>query len=401
MTEAASALAPAKLVAARLWAVHQMPYFAAGLFALTPVESPRLGTLAVDTSWRLYVDPDIVQGWAVEELGAVLVHEVNHLLRDHAGRGRAVGVPDGWSPAWNAAADAEINDDLVDAGLPLPGAPILPETLGCRRHGLAEEYLATARDPSEPNGIDCGSGAGGPARPWDLPAPGTAEGDGSETSGVTPAEVATLRRLVASAVAGHGNVPAGLARWSRQVLEPTFDWRRRLRFLLVSAVRTASGAEDWTSRRPSRRAGTTGGAVLPSLCRPTLEIAVVVDTSASMDDTLLDAAMGEVKGILRAAGTAVTVLACDTEVHASVRATDWRRVTLPGGGGTALGPGLTAAARLRPRPGLVVVLTDGYTSWPSARPPMPVIVALLGPSGAPPAPPAWATAVTVPVRESA
>ena len=58
---------------ARLVAYNQMPYYAAGLFALMPVAAPGLGTFAVDKHWRLYMDPAmLVEGWTAREAGAVL-----------------------------------------------------------------------------------------------------------------------------------------------------------------------------------------------------------------------------------------------------------------------------------------------------------------------------------------
>ena len=56
--------------------------------------------------------------------------------------------------------------------------------------------------------------------------------------------------------------------------------------------------------------------------------------------------------------------------------------------------GLAAAAALRPRPAVVVVLTDGYTPWPQRAPKgMRVVVGLLGEQA--PAAPTWARAVRV------
>jgi hypothetical protein len=59
-----------------------------------------------------------------------------------------------------------------------------------------------------------------------------------------------------------------------------------------------------------------------------------------------------------------------------------------------MGAGIRAAGDLRPRPQVVVVLTDGETPWP-AEPPagMRVVVGLVGPR--PPTPPPWARSVWI------
>ena len=146
--DAVGTLDTVKLSAARLWAAQRFPYFATGLFALFPVTTPGLGTFAVDTRWRLYVDPGVVTRWSVPELGAVLVHELSHLLRDHEQRAHEVGVGDGQDVAWNIAADAEINDDLIAAGLSFPGDPATPAYYGWPEAGLAETYFRLARQPA-------------------------------------------------------------------------------------------------------------------------------------------------------------------------------------------------------------------------------------------------------------
>jgi hypothetical protein len=49
---------------------------------------------------------------------------------------------------------------------------------------------------------------------------------------------------------------------------------------------------------------------------------------------------------------------------------------------------------MRPRPSVVIVLTDGYTPWPAAAPrAATVVVGLLGP--VPPEPPSWARVVRI------
>jgi predicted metal-dependent peptidase len=193
-----------------------------------------------------------------------------------------------------------------------------------------------------------------------------------------------------------GNVPGGLLRWAQEILNPKVNWRNVLAAELRRAVAEVSGAVDYSYRRPSRRAAVAGNVVLPALRRPVPDVAVVCDTSGSMTEDLLAAALAEVEGLLRALGMArqVRVLACDYAAGPARRVSSARQVQLVGGGGTDMGAGIAAAVALRPRPAITVVLTDGYTPWPAAAPKgTRVVIGLLG-AGAPDAP-AWARAVRV------
>jgi predicted metal-dependent peptidase len=402
------------VAAARLWATDRFPYLASGLFGAEVVAAEGSGTVSVDESWRMRADPDLVAGWTAAQLGSVLVHHVCHLLRTHGERAQALGVGPDQAGDWVRAADAEINDDLIPAGLELPGQPVLPSDLGAEDGLLAEQYFAAARTtdrsamlapggttpprPPEPsakkkgdaagNWLDCGSGADGVPRPDDG-APGL------------PAwQAELLRRQVAKDVIAYGKqagtVPGGLLRWAREILSPKVNWRTLLAAELRRAVAEVSGAVDYSYRRPSRRAAVAGNVVLPALRRPVPEVAVVCDTSGSMTEDLLAAALAEVEGLMRALGMArqVRVLACDTAVGPAQRVNSARQVQLVGGGGTNMGTGIAAAAALRPKPAVTVVLTDGYTPWPS-KPPKGtrVVVGLIGPGA--PAAPAWARSVRV------
>jgi predicted metal-dependent peptidase len=105
------------LQAARLRAAHQRSYFAPALFSLVPVETDLIGSMAVDSHWRLYYNDAWVATHTVEENASLLIHEVSHLLRDHEERRKAAGITD--ERRWNTAGDCEINDDLHAEGLPL------------------------------------------------------------------------------------------------------------------------------------------------------------------------------------------------------------------------------------------------------------------------------------------
>ena len=392
------------LAAARVWAASKFPYLATGVFGAQVIAEAGSGTVSVDESWRMHADPELTAGWTAAQLGSVLIHHVCHLLRTHGERAQGAGVRPDEAADWIRAADAEINDDLVPAGLDLPGRPVLPRDLGADDGLLAEQYFDAIRrraaaDPRWGGGgadnqarsgpwLDCGSGADG------IPRPGQGPG------GLPRWQAELLQRQVAQDVMAHaklpGTVPAGLLRWAEEVLTPKVNWRAVLAAELRRAVAEVSGAVDYSYRRPSRRSAVAGPVVLPALRRPVPEVAVVCDTSGSMTEDLLAMVLAEVEGLLRALGLArqVRVLACDAAVAPVQRVSSARQVELIGGGGTDMGAGIGAAAALRPRPAVTVVLTDGYTPWPAVAPKgMRVVVGLLG-DHAPDAPP-WARCVRV------
>ena len=75
-------------------ASYQRAYFAPALFNLIPVKTDLIGSMAVDSRWRLYYNDAWVAAHTVEENAAVLIHEVSHLLREHEARKQAAAVKD-------------------------------------------------------------------------------------------------------------------------------------------------------------------------------------------------------------------------------------------------------------------------------------------------------------------
>lgn len=207
---------PQRLAAARFWAATHFPYLASALFAtrLLPVDRP--GVVAVDEAWRVFIDPELVSQWRANQLGSVLVHHVGHLLRDHAGRARSLGLGREDANRWTMAADAEINDDLTAAELSFPAPPVQPSTLGCEPGRFAEEYFGSIETGRSECDCDCGSGCDRTPKPWDRPA---ARGN------VRPEAANLLRCQVAAEVLRccrglmPGTVPAGLRRRAEELLD--------------------------------------------------------------------------------------------------------------------------------------------------------------------------------------
>jgi predicted metal-dependent peptidase len=412
-----------KLAAARMTACKRFPYFRVGIMRLVFQPAPGLGTLGVSPGWVVLYDPAVVDAWTVGALATVLVHELMHLLRRHTTRQEASKID---PAAYNICADAEVNDDLVEAGLEMPAGsdPVVPGKLGQPTGLSAEEYYRgmvknaqkrpQAGKPGQGGGGGqgqgqgsegenapqgqkqgpvngekvlegrCGGGAGG------EPLPGEAEADAH--MGRKPAEHRRIERMVAEAVRreaskGRGTVPGDIARWADQVLDPPrIPWQQRLARAVRQAVAYRPGAVDYRFSRLSRRQSGIGyGAgrpIIPALVAPFPRVAVVVDTSGSMGAGELVEAIAEIRGILQAVGGAVDLLACDADVHAAGTARSWHDVTrmLKGGGGTDMKPALKALAARRVRPDVVVIMTDGYIGDPGERPPFRVVWCLCGKS---------------------
>ena len=66
----------------------------------------------------------------------------------------------------------------------------------------------------------------------------------------------------------------------------------------------------------------------------------------------------------------------DTAVQSVEKVFDPKKLEIMGGGGTEIDRLIIEAAEIKPRPQLIVIATDGYTSWPSAPVGIPVVACL-------------------------
>lgn len=401
--------------------VGDMPYLSTALYALFPVATTRVSRMTTDTMWRLYVNPDWLTDPArtIPEIGLELAHSVWHLLADHAGRAVDCRVAPATSRHWRVAADATIFQVVQSAGLTPAARPparvaaarmaalgdehtlVSAQALGLPGDRSAEEYFALlsglpspedlegpdwdpawqARQPLDPAGSgdpSCGSGCDGLHRSFELPPDDQVGGLGAQAA-------ESIREVVAIEFREHitsrGTDPGQWGRWISQVLDPVVDWRSVLHAAVRRGLGWAHGHSDYTYTRISRRQASSRDVVLPALRRPIPRVAVVVDTSGSVDDGLLAQALGEIDGVLGALGVAdaqVNVLAVDAAVHTVTEVRKAAAIPLAGGGGTDLTVGITAAQELRPRVDVIIVITDGYTGWPDLPAPVPVVAVLLG-----------------------
>ncbi len=377
---------------ARLRAVRLRPYYATALYRLVPVLTDELPTLAVDRWWRLYYNAEFVQEVSALELATGLIHEIEHLLRGHHQRCEANGFE---AELFNVSGDLEINDGLAEEeGLQLIEGALLPKHFGLRDDLVAEEYYGLLKLlQKELPASGCGSCAHGKRQPGELGPPNADQrGVGTEENDLVRAKVAD--DVVRWNERHPGSVPGEILRWAQAMLNPQVPWQRVLRGAIRAHVAKVAGMTDYTFQRPHRRQSLFPDFVLPAMIDPTPNVAVVVDTSGSMGEQELMLALAEIKGVLRSVGVdqGVTVLAVDCAVHNVKRVFSTRNVNLLGGGGTDMGRGIEAAAKLRPKPDFLVIVTDGFTPWPATAPPGIVPIVVLVADGTSPE---WARTIRV------
>ncbi len=418
---------------ARLRIEKKWPYYAVGLRELRgPIVIPGLaakagGPIAVDKHWRIYVDPEHVGDWTVPQLATALRHELWHCLLSHHARLRAEGL-DRHRVA--IAVDHEVDSILLSEnpspefppiGHPIPGDQVEHAT-GLPIGLLAEEYYdLLPPDPPTPSGgasqpvsgdgepmPSGGSNQDGEEREWEQgvgkPTESSSGSDAPESGGsgkvegVTDAEAELIKRAVAEAVQqyhkGRGSLPGGLKRLL-DTIAPPVDLRILLRRAVQNGVATR-GRVDYSYARPSRRdAGASRGYVSPGSISRKPEVAMVIDTSGSMSAQDLGEAVSEVIGCARAIGGTVKVSSCDASASSWARVASVKDVTLTGGGGTDMRVGIDSALEIKPKPHVVVVVTDGETPWPSEPLKGSALVVILVSSAGRDKPPKWATTIRI------
>ena len=377
-----------RVMAARIVAQARWPYLSTLLFNLKIVESSQLPTLAVDDGWRMYYSPDFVMEQSAEALATMVLHEALHCVNQHGPRFRALSQSRHLHVTWNFAGDVGINHVLDRAQMPwgdfeplrfthLSKFDVNPEMGTEKIFFTIVEYYN--QHPEEVDQFtDCGSIIGGEARDYEI------SRSHSDNPAIKSDQQDVIRDQVAQEILKHayakgiGSIPGELLRWAQELLEPTIDWRKALAGAFRTSLATVLGRRDYVYTRPSRRQSAmrigNHEIILPSMRKPAPPaIAIIVDTSGSIGNDEITLFLSEVDGIVKANGISqgVTIIPCDADIGEIQKLRSRGAITtlkLTGGGGTDMGVGIAAAGKLRPTPKIVIVLTDGFTPWPTSLP---------------------------------
>jgi predicted metal-dependent peptidase len=136
--------------------------------------------------------------------------------------------------------------------------------------------------------------------------------------------------------------------------------------------------------------------MLPSRQDPLPKVAILADTSASMDKRDLEMALGVIDKVLGAHPTSITVYAGDAALGVAQDIFDVKKVKFDqAGGGTDMGRLATEIQELSD-PDVIIICTDGETNWPDQKLKAKTVACITRESDSYPVP-SWMTSVQLEV----
>lgn len=173
-------------------------------------------------------------------------------------------------------------------------------------------------------------------------------------------------------IKSYGNLPADVQRQidlAREALKPKINWKRQIRQFAGTSGRSRV---YHTMKRVSKRYGTRPGIRIIR----NRKLAVVVDTSGSISEDVLNLFFSEISHIHKS-GAEVVIIECDAAVHQVLPYRRNRKFDVKGGGGTNYDPAFQYLRDNRNKQfDGCIYLTDGYAPKPEVKPPCRLLYVL-------------------------
>jgi predicted metal-dependent peptidase len=353
------------------------------------IDEPWCRTMATD-GFNIFVNEAFASSLTEDEVIGVIAHEVMHCVLGHIDR-RGNRRPD----VWNIAIDYATNLMLSNAGVTLPKIGLLDqdykgmtaEDIYTRITDLPKEkldellagvgLLAEASSGSEDGSdgtpgafrdvhLDLGDLHGQWARVEDFP---------------TEAERHRLRRAWQSELkskmpgTASGSFASEIDRAGRQEI----NWRE-----FFSRFVTGLRRDDYRMY-PANKKHIWRQVYLPSFGSPGPDhIIITVDTSGSMDASILGKIITEIDSARQMCGCKLTILQCDTHIKHAESFDPWellnrefKTMRMHGRGGTSFSAPFEWVEQYvrsgHPQPDAMIYMTDGFGSFPKAYPLYPCL----------------------------
>lgn len=360
-----------KLITARVGLLLKASFFGNLATRLKLINADEWCSTAATDGRHFYYNSRFIQMLRPKEIEFLFGHEVLHCVYDHFGR-RGERDP----KIWNIANDFCVNSDLVkhNVGELITTVPALYDRKydGFSSEEVYDDLMKNAQKINMNDLLDKmidehldGEG--------DDSDGGGEEGEGKGRPKLTPEERQAIKDEIkeamlaaAATVDGAGNLPAGVKRLISDLTEPKMNWRELLRMQLESTIKS-----DYTWMRASRK-GWHMDAVLPGRNQdPMIDIAVALDASGSISESMLKDFLSEIQGIMDSfPAYKIHVVTFDTEAYNPAQYDSDNLDSIcdyevKGGGGTDFDCVYNYLKENEIEPKRLVMFTDGYPfgSW--------------------------------------
>ena len=262
--------------------------------------------------FEMVYNPDYFAGLTDEQRGDVLKHEFYHLVFEHVTTRKPENVG---ARIWNFATDLAINSHLsnLPEGCLMPGVGPFEEF----PRGLsAEAYLKRLEKMQQENQKDdSGQSQSGEGLPEDGQFDSHDDWDGDQQANDIAKErikeyIKKAAEEASSTSNGWGTVPQEVRRNIMAKIQTVVDWKKVLRYFVKTSTRANRTA---TVKRVNKRYRYIhpGKKVARSA-----NIAISIDQSGSVSDSMLEAFFGELSKLAKLA--TFTVIPFDTRVEESL-----------------------------------------------------------------------------------
>lgn len=343
-----------KITKAKTQLLLRHPFYASMALRLKMIPDPAIKTACTNGVYIKY-NPAFIDKLELEEVIGLIAHEVMHVALCHHTR-RQNRDPQ----LWNQAADFAINPIIISSGMIMPP------------NGLIEDAYKDLSAEEIYNLLQ--------ANPGSAPAANNGLGDVEDL----PPDIdekyheaqIKLHIEAAKQIAQHrDNIPDVLKRLVDELLKPKVNWYAELSEFIAQV-----SADDYNYSLPAARY-LHRGLYLPSLCAVEYgPIAVIIDTSGSIEDSLINQFAGEIQEITTLFNVPVLVIYVDTAVRGIQELQPDEPIQLipAGGGNTDFIPGFTYLKEHDIEVRAVVYLTDGLCDTFPQEPDYPVLWAIFG-----------------------
>ena len=387
------------------------PFFAYLLMNLRPKHFPEEvknapnfhPTMGINPMGELFYSDEFVEGLSMAEVFGVLCHEVLHVALLHVMRtGNRIPIIANYAQDvvvnmivmqtagnmsnsryshYGRGADAwltenfvemklpegtvavNVNDDTSDFELPMEGGKIQIHIDDVSKKAWEEIYAEIMEkiksQSKDPNKAQRPSSSG-----FDNHYSG--QGSGMTAKQVEQAANKWQSNICEAAqyAKAQGKLPGGMNRIIDELLKPKVVWKQ----MLMKFLRPNIQPVDWTYQRPNKKSQVLG-VFMPNTVKEHCEVEVIVDTSGSVSAKEMTEFVSEIVAIsqsMQHVQMGITFVDADVHNRYEVENGDINKILAmkpKGGGGTDMEIGLDHIKKTQREVPVVIVLTDGWTSF--------------------------------------